>query len=171
MEHDDATKALVAFAADLHSYLRQNITWADTKAAFIFAAASAALAFLQSKRVTRDVVTGFWEFPQTLRTATGEICLGAFVIAVGATLLAVWPRLRGDATGLIYWKAVAKFATAISFAQAVRTKNDNELATERLTHGWELASICVRKFFWVDLATRALVIGYIGTIYYAVCWL
>jgi hypothetical protein len=146
------------FANDVHVYLRQNVTWADQKAGFVFASSSAVLAYLHSK--------GWFEFlrgrssmrPGQVALAVGSGCLLA---ALGACLATYWPRRKGRPDGVVFWGAIARESfSAGDYVSRVRERTADDLADEKLRHAFELARICDAKFRLVDVATRFAAIGF-----------
>ena len=149
---------LTTFANDVHGYLRQNVTWADQKAAFMFAGSVGLLAYLNARQafgfLRGDVL---FEWPHTI-LAAAAICL---LITAFSAFVTYWPRTKGMRAGLVFWGAIAKNESDGAYVERVRDKTAVELATAKLEHSYELAKICERKFKWVDAATR---FGIAGTL-------
>jgi Family of unknown function (DUF5706) len=168
----DAGLDIGKFASDLHAYLQQNISWADTKAAFLFAASGALLAYLHNQGLTKRVMPALMEIPNTLSNTVGMTALGALIVAACAAFGTFWPRIGGDAQGIIFWKAIATtFRTPQSFADGILARNPRSLAEAKLHHCWELAKVCQRKFRWVNVATYAGALGFITALVYLAVWL
>jgi hypothetical protein len=161
-----------AFASDLHKYLQQNVTWADTKAAFLFAASGGLLAYLNNQGATKKIIPHVFDIPNTLSNTVGMIAFSAFVVAACAAFATFWPRTGGNAEGIVFWKAIAtKFTAADTFADAIFSRSPRALAEEKLHHCWELANVCRRKFKWANVATYAFAAGSIATLLYVAVWL
>ncbi len=159
---------LTTFANDVHAYLRQNITWADQKAAFTFAGVSGFLAYLNSHQAF-----GFLRGDAAFRSAhvllvAAAICL---VIAAAASFVTYWPRTKGLRAGVVFWGAIAKNDSAGAYVERAKAKTADELAVAKLEHTYELAKICERKFRWADIAIRFAVIGFGLAIIYSLGWL
>lgn len=169
MEQTPATPAeLTTFANDVHGYLRQNITWADQKAGFIFAGASAFLAYLNSRQAF-DFVRGNTPFGLShLLLIAAAVSL---LIAAAAAVVTYWPRVKGARAGLVFWGAIAANPSAGAYVERVQEKTGKDLAVAKLEHTHELARICERKFKWADAATRFGVIGFSLAIVYSLAWL
>lgn len=139
-----------SFAVEIHTYVRQNIAWADQKAAFLFAAVTAVLAYLHKDGATRRwlVDPSRWQIPDALA------CLAVLGLVGGAicALLAVAPRFRGSPQGMIYWKAIASFGRAKDYADRVVASEASALTRAKLEHCYELAQICRRKYRAVNIA-------------------
>jgi hypothetical protein len=158
---------LTTFANDVHGYLRQNITWADQKAAFLFAAVSAFIAFLHTKKalgVWRDGRAFAWQ--DAVGLAAG-MCLLA---AAGCAFVTFWPSRKGKSTGLVFWGSIAGKPSAGAYLDDVSLLSARELAEEKLRHSYELAKISARKFAWVDWASRFAIVGFAVAIARIVIW-
>lgn len=147
------------FASLVHQYTRDFIKFADQKAAFIFAVASATLAYLVKQGAHKSLMIriadrGFSEW------AAFFSCLLVGLAGL-LSLLVVLPRLRGKADGLIYWKGIAKLGGASSYVSRVRQLRDGELTDAVLEHCYEMAEIADRKY---DLLKWAMWFGAFGAI-------
>jgi Pycsar effector protein len=159
---------LTTFANDVHGYLRQNITWADQKAAFVFAAASGFIAYLNSKSAF-EVFKGTEPFASHhLVLIVASVCIVLSAIAAFAT---IWPHTKGSSAGLVFWGAIAKNASPGAYVDRVKDKTAEELAAAKLDHAFELAKICERKFRWVDAGVRFGIAGFGAAMVYALVWL
>lgn len=159
---------LTVFANDVHAYLRQNITWADQKAAFMFAGASGFLAYLNAHQAFAFVRgRAPFSYPDVLLVAAA-VCL---MIAATASFITYWPRTKGMRAGLVFWGAIAKNESAGAYVERVKDKTADELAAAKLEHSYELAKICDRKFRWADIAVRFGVVGFGLAIIYSLGWL
>lgn len=159
---------LTTFANDVHGYLRQNITWADQKAAFMFAGAAGFLAYLNSRKAfgfLRGDVR--FEWPHVI-LAAAAVCL--LITAFGA-FVTYWPRVKGLRAGLVFWGAIARNESSGAYVERVLDKTAVDLTTAKLEHSYELAKICERKFRWADAATRFGIAGFAFAIVYLLGWL
>ncbi len=163
---------LSAFASDLHVYLQQNVTWADAKAAFLFAASGGVLAYLHGQGLTKRIMPHVFEVPNTLSNTVGMIAVAGFVVSACAAFATFWPRTGGDAEGIVFWKAIAtKFKSGDLFTASVIDRNSRALAEAKLHHCWELARVCHRKFRWANVASYGAAIGAIATAIYLAVWM
>lgn len=150
---------ITTFATDVHGYLRQNVTWADQKAGFVFAACSAVLGYLHSKGLLE-----FLRGKAALRPADAILAIGAscLIAALAACMATYWPRRKGRRDGVIFWAAIANGSqTAGDYVDRIRSRRADDLADEFLRHVFELARVCERKFGFVDVATRFAALGFL----------
>jgi hypothetical protein len=143
------------FAFHVHSYIRENIAWADQKAAFTFVAVTGMLAVLENAGVTKLAMAGNW----SIFRALSAINIGILLASAGACLATVWPRLAGNRSGVVFWLGVAKTASASAYAQKVKSLASPELSTAVLEHCHELSLVCRRKYKAVNWAVRLAAIG------------
>jgi len=147
------------FASAVHDYINQSIQFADQKAAFLFTAVAAMLAFLHQKGITTEWTADPWTFQHIL----------AFVAVVGLTIgaaIAVWvvrPRIGGDRAGLVFWKSIAKIDSAEAYARQVLAPNA-DLTDAMLKHCHELAKNCKWKYLRVDIAVAFGGVGLLASI-------
>jgi len=149
-EPKQAGETVGAFASDIHKYIREYIHNADQKAAFLFAAVAAMLAYLHGKGITK-----LWlKDPRQWALGEAIACLAVVGLVVGAVgaILVVVPRLKGAARGLVFWKSIALFESAKDYASSVSKLEAAELTSARLEHCYELACVCRRKFRGVAVA-------------------
>ena len=147
------------FASLVHQYTRDFIKFADQKAAFIFAVASATLAFLVKQGAHKSLLIpirdrGFSEWAAFLS------CLLVGFSGL-LSLLVVLPRLRGRGEGLIYWKGVVKSGSAPGFVSRVRQLRSGQLTNVVLEHCYEMAEIADRKY---ELLKWAMWFGAFGAV-------
>lgn len=163
---------LPTFSTDLHSYLLQNITWADTKAGFLFAASAGLLGYLHSQGLTKQIAPTLFDLPNTLGNTVGILTALALIVGAVGAFATFWPRVGGEPTGLIFWKSIAaRFSSGEKFSSEVLSKNSKDLIEEKLRHSWELAKICKRKFWWANFATIAVGVGAAGAVLYLLEWM
>lgn len=169
---DKETKAtaaeLTTFASDVHGYLRQNITWADQKAAFMFAGASGFLAYMNSHGAFAFLRNGADFRWANVLLATAAICL---LMTAAAAFVTYWPRTKGASAGLVFWGAIARNESAGAYLERVRGRTVEDLAAAKLEHSYELARICERKFKWTDVGVRFGVVGFSLAIISSLGWL
>lgn len=144
------------FAYFVHQYLRDFIKFADQKAAFIMAIASAILAFLTRQGAYKSLLTPIRErgLPEWAASSSFLFIALAGLLA----LLAVLPRLGSKAVGIIYWKGILQSGGPLNYRMKVQTVDDHGLIRSVLDHSYELAEIADRKYEILKWAT------WIGTI-------
>lgn len=132
------------FAVFVHEYLQEFIKFADQKAGFIFAIASAILTFLVKQQVQRNVLASISN--RGLSEWAGFLALLLMATADVLSLLVVLPRLRGKGTGLVYWKGILDAKGPSDYVLRIRRLGDDGLNTAVLEHCYELAGIADRKY-------------------------
>jgi hypothetical protein len=129
-ELDEAAKQ--AFLWHVHDYLGEYARFADTKAAFSGALASALLGALYSASLFTPLLsTGYrqWALPSWLALLAGTTLIGTIAL----TIATVYPRLRAmPGQGFVFWRNIAAFKGSdtlrISFdSQSARTLNEHLL--------------------------------------------
>jgi len=141
-----------SFAELVHEYLRDNISLADQKCAIVFTLVSVALFFL------------FGELRENkeLSFVADEWIIAAifcFVIAAVFAFLAIFPRLRGAAGHIIYWKAIYEHRNSSTFIEKVTQNSAEALAKQTLEHCYELSVICKKKYFRLRISLCLSAIG------------
>ncbi len=172
VEAADVGQDVSDFASALHTYLQQNVTWADTKAAFLFAASGGVLAYLHGQGLTKRIMPHLFEVPNKLSNTVGMIAVAGFLVSACAAFATFWPRTGGDAEGIVFWKAIAtKFKSGHLYAESVLDRDPRALAEAKLHHCWELARVCGRKFKWANVATYGAAVGAVATVIYLAEWM
>jgi hypothetical protein len=150
---------------ELHQYVREYIRNADQKAAFFFAASTAALTFL----VKRGTIIQWLCSP----CSWGSAEVSAFVATVGLTvsvsafLSVVFPRLSSSAgNGIFFFGAIASSASAREYAVDVAGLPVEEVARQKLEHVYELACVCRSKFHALVVGFWSGAIGAVGALLY-----
>jgi hypothetical protein len=132
-----------AFANQSSDYLREYIRHADQKSIFFFSICSALLAFEHAQNwATRWIKTD----PLTAWDLTTGAAMSLLAIAGACFLWVVKPRLGGSKRGIIFFMAVAEFATADEYIETVATRSDSDVATETLRHCYDLAKVAAAKY-------------------------
>lgn len=167
-----ATPAIVSapdrhagFSEEVHNYIREHIRNADAKATFFFAALTAILAFLNTQNVPARWLKDLrqWSFVDAL----GFVSM--FGIAAGAVVLlgVVFPRLKGSARGILFFKAIAAYDNPSDYAEDVLARSEHDLVRSKLQHCYELSKVCSAKYrllrigFWVGSVGVAATILYL----------
>jgi len=153
-----------SLAKDIHEHLSSTLTFADQKAAFLFSAVAAVLAYLHTHGVTKRWLMN----PLNWRIGDGVACVTIIALVAAATfaLLVIAPRSGPSICGLIYWKAIADFESPEDFADRVFSVDSVGLAREQLQDCYHLAQICRRKYSAVNRAIWCGCIGLAGAVLY-----
>jgi hypothetical protein len=128
------------------------VQFADTKAAFCVGIASAFVAaLLTGKAQVLFLKSG-------PKNVLGFMSLGAFVflgISLIAALMVVWPRpWKSSENKFVFWDGIAKgFHTAESFAAEFSSQANADLTLHLAHEVYDLATVCHRKYVWIDIAT------------------
>jgi hypothetical protein len=154
-----------SFANHVHAYLQGSIRFADQKAGFLFAAATAVIAVLFKQDLLEH-----W------RTPVGEWSLGVWAAAIASILVGVsglisigvvTPRLGGR-SGLVYWGTKEVFVDVAAWRTAVFSLDANGLAGHVVDHCFELRAIARRKHGLLRWASWLFVGGLIPTIVFLI---
>jgi hypothetical protein len=139
-----ALQARTSFVSSVHSYIRENIQFADQKAIFFFTGSTALLAFLYKSGTAKAWMKPILQW--------NVIDLSAFLAMVGLSLgavvalLVVMPRLPGSRRGFIFWEAVAEYESARHYADDLSKVTPATLAQSVAEHCQELSKVCRRKY-------------------------
>jgi hypothetical protein len=173
-----------------HEYLREHIKFADEKAAVVFAAVAALLAYLKADGAF-DVLHR-WPEKWGWHDWAGVV---ASVLLALASIFALWvvkPRggggvlgalrdtgrgvlralglgRRADATepsGVIYWEEIRGHADADAYAARVEALTQRAARREVLGHNYVLAGINRGKYAALAWAIRTAGAGFVATIFY-----
>jgi hypothetical protein len=152
----EALKEQSSFVTYVHDYICDFIKFADQKAAFIFAGASAflALVYNQGGRTIWHMPVSSWRAHEWLAGATIVLTVSSALLAV----LAVAPKLTGARRGLIYWGSISAFSNPQDYSLAL-TKLDSRRAVDEMSrHCYELSRITKKKYqlinwsIWIGIA-------------------
>lgn len=156
------TEVRLKYAEEVHQYIREYIRIADQKAAFFFAASAALVAFLEKQGYLAAWISDPRELqPENVAAFVAALFL---FISIAACFLVVRPRLAGEASGVIFFNAVANFRSQQSYAEAVAQLTPSDLCEEKLKHAYELARVCRMKYevLYYALWSGAIGIGATG---------
>jgi hypothetical protein len=151
------------FLWKVHSYTNEYIRFADTKAAFCVGVASALIAGLFASKSQDLFMNAILRRGGATWSALACLSLAAFVFlgaSIAASVVAVVPRLRaGSGEGFIFWESISDFGGAAEFAAAYRIQTEAKLNECLSDHLYILASVCRKKYFWVNAAMGTAVVG------------
>ncbi len=135
-----------AFSVFVHSYVWSSILLAEQKAGFLFASNTAFLGYLVS-----TLPKYFADFPLAQQVLAGAAIL-SLVLSNAAVLAAVFPRMGGNSTGLIYFKAISERPSSLTYADEVSQSSNADLEKATATHVYEISRICREKYRCVRIA-------------------
>jgi hypothetical protein len=147
------------FLWKVHGYTNDYIRFADTKAAIAATAASGIIGALLSSSVFDSLFKLDWmHWPKLAFVAFSALLLLA--VSVSCSIAAIWPRLRSRSfTGFIFWDNIVEHRAPQTFSKAIRTLTNAQMDQSVSDHVFILATICKRKYRWVN---RAIAIGVLG---------
>lgn len=155
---------LESYAKHLHTYIREYISLADRKAAFIFTIGAALLTYLYESGVAVSWLKSptKWAFSEFIVF----LAISGLSLSCLLAVSVVYPRLAGSKRGMVYWASVAEFETATEFSDAAQQMVGISLTKEILRHGYELAHVCKKKYRMLNWALRIGAVGAVATIIY-----
>jgi hypothetical protein len=160
----DPENVRARFAAENHAFISDLIRFADEKAGFYFGASAAILYLLFRDGVQKN----WWQWlpSHPVRQTLGLTAMLASGLACAFALVVVTPRRWGSTSGHIFFGAIAQFRSRDSYADEVMKTPDDELIREKLSHCYELARICGRKYKWLRLQVWSMILGLILSVGY-----
>jgi hypothetical protein len=153
-----------SFASEVHQYIQGQIVLADQKAAFMFAASTALLAFLHNAGATLR----WLKVPSDWSVADGLslVAMAALAATSALSILTIYPRLKGVSPGLFFWKAISTHPSAADYVNAVGTASPERLIEVHLSHCHELAVVCNSKYRALHRAFIAALFGFGASLLY-----
>jgi Family of unknown function (DUF5706) len=153
---DDAQKR--EFLWNIYTSTNNYLQFADTKAAFCVGISSAFIGALFVAKAQLIFTNGG---PKTL---TGFVSLGAFLLlaaSMAASVAVVRPRpWKPEENKFVFWDGIAtQFELAQSFVHDFGEQTDAELTSHLARDVHDLATVCHRKYGWVNVATFAAAAG------------
>jgi hypothetical protein len=156
-----------SFLWNVHSYTREHIRFADTKAAVVTAWSSGLLGVL----LTAKLHHYFTQSRFTLADAEfATSCFGitsfvAFACLTGAFVLAIWataPRLwTSHQKGFLFWESILAHRTSKEFWSRFSEQRGQELTRHTTEHLFDLARVCTAKYRRVNWS---IVLASIGSV-------
>lgn len=146
------------FIWNVHSYTNEYIRFADAKAGVVIAWVSAVIAALISTKAHYYFVKATLAFPGFgfRETALGVCSLTAFLALATSFVLAVWtirPRLHSSQVrGYIFWENIRRYKQKKDYWDELGACDSAGLERTTAEHVWDLAEVCSRKYFWLNLA-------------------
>jgi hypothetical protein len=145
-----------------HEYIRSMITFADQKASFFFAGATALLAFLHKN----DLSARWLRSPADWRFLDAAAAIAMIALAIGA-ILALWvviPRSPGSRRGFIFWEAIAEFGSGRDYSDGLTSFSPATLCQMKAEHCFDLATVCREKYRALRLAVRVCGVGLLAAL-------
>ncbi len=141
------------FLWHVHSYINDNIRFADTKAHLVIGWATALAGALAASGFYHAMV---WPWP-ALGRLSGLVVL-VFSVVFGVCVIR--PRLRTSQTeGFIYWLSILGHRNRDDYLRAVDSIGANEAGRHVAVHNYDLSEICKSKYWWVNLSVFAALLG------------
>lgn len=152
--HDDAAASSLGrdslaehhlrFAEEQSAYIATYIQLADTKASWIFAAASALIAFVITSTDTQDVLSSQ---ENSLSYFVILCSLGLLIVSAIFAFRVIAPRLRSsNSRGLYFFGSTARHPDGQAYLKAIANCSFDQLASERIQHNFDIARVCVQKY-------------------------
>jgi hypothetical protein len=149
------------FAEEAHHYISECIRVADQKAAFLFAAGTAVVAFLFEKA---EPLLG----KHPLNGSDWLLIIAMCVVTISAVMaaLVVRPRFLSKALrSYIFWEDVAKLG-AKQYSNEMMKKNPVEFISSKFANCHQLSLLCHNKYLYLSWAIVVGLLGYFLTIVY-----
>ncbi len=144
MSEDDKSSLLF----EIHSYIREYISSADTKAAFIFTISGTIFGYLFSQGIVNCWLKSpkSWNGCDVFSMISTLLLLGSLACSIAV----VWPRLKGSSKGFVYFGSIKEFESSSEFADKFLGLRNFEVNKEILKHTYELAKVCSGKYWWIN---------------------
>jgi len=128
-----------------HSYVSDYIRFADAKAGAVIAWSTTVGGALIAK--------GFYDGSACPWHSIWRLAGLALLIAGAlSAIAAIGPRLRTSQTrGFIFWESVLGHGGKAGFTTAAKSITEGEALKHVAEHLFDLAAICRRKYWWVNL--------------------
>jgi hypothetical protein len=144
--------SLEDFLWQVHQYTNEYIRFADAKAGFIAAAASALIGTSISSSVLDSFLLkapSLWYWSQWL-ALIGLLILSLSTIC---SLAVIWPRLWNKTRiGFVFWESIAGHRSAVNFSQAIHKATGQERTASIADHLFILGTVAKRKYLYVRYA-------------------
>jgi hypothetical protein len=145
-----------------HQCLRNYITFADQKAAFVFTGVSAVLAFVANKGALLPFVANSPAVPWTWHLNIGVLAASALVTSAGFGIAVITPRFTNEkpgTKGLIFWEDICSHASATDYAAKLKVLTKAQAADQVQINCFALAKICRKKYRTLNCAIWSAMIG------------
>lgn len=146
---------LVQFADFHEEYVSKYIQQADAKAGAVFAAAAGVSGYFLAKEGFLEVLkSGHGPHAAFLGWATLTALVSSAFFAFGV----IAPRQAKSSGDLVFWGSVGKLASASAYATALRSETKTAFVDQRISHCYDLSSVCRRKYkaLWIAIWIAAL---------------
>jgi len=153
-----AERAEDSFADFQRAVLQDNISLCDIKAGVLLAFSGALVVFCLDASFGGEKPAGIaFDLPTALMLASAA----GFFLSCHLALLCVAPRVHVRGRDHLYWGSPVFRTSGDKFVAAMRKMKPMAEHEEKLRHVHGLASICRRKFRYLDLAIRAGLLGFL----------
>jgi hypothetical protein len=153
------------FARFTHAYLREQIIFADQKAAAVFAASTALLAYLSERGTIAQVLNRRgvdWSSPTWIAGALGVAGLATTAVIALAVVVPRLSSTRDD--GLLFWRGRSASLTQTAYVSQVMMLTGAEATAQIVRHSHDLSSICRRKFAVLTVALVVSAVAFTATV-------
>ncbi len=148
-----------SFAEFHQNYVSNYIQFADTKAAWVFAVASALLAYVFGKEELRAALfLPQMSIPFVLLVATVVL----LVSSAALSFIVISPRFGTSGEGVGFFSVGARKTSADSYVREIASMSPAELTEARLKHSYDISRVCARKYGHLRWSFWAGILGLIG---------
>jgi hypothetical protein len=148
----------------LNGSIIQNINLADRKAGIIFTLVVAAGLFLLQRA---PVVIGALAVGPDLGALLWALIMLALVGAAASAFAVIFPRIRRQPGGILFWGDITGFAHGRAYLARVAQERPDELAEIKLGYCYDLSAICDAKFRMLRLSMTLAAAGLLLFLGYA----
>jgi hypothetical protein len=152
-----------ALAEFVHQSLRSYITFADQKAAFLFTAVSAVLAYIAGKGALQPLGINSLRVMCTWPVCIGLLAALDLVISAAFGIAVIAPRLtpgHSPIKGLMFWEDICSHESAINYAAAFEGLSRGQASEQVRMNCFVLAGICRKKYRALHYAIWFAAIGF-----------
>lgn len=148
-----------SFAEFHQTYVGSYIQFADTKASWTFAIASALIGYIFANDDLRKVMfLPEWRLPFVLLVVTAVLLAASAMFS----LFAISPRIDKPSEETVFFIAVAKRKSADQYVRDIASMDQGRLTEARLKHSYDIACICTAKYGHLKWAFRLGIAGLIS---------
>lgn len=150
------------FAVEQESYVRHYISFADTKAGFIFGLTSLILVYLINDMKTFSVITEPEWSPIFAITVSS---ISFIVLSCAFSFFVIAPRTTKINEDIFSFVTVSRRENAATYVSDLVTTSTEELRRARIIHSFDSSVICMQKYSYLKKAIWFGIIGMISTFF------
>jgi hypothetical protein len=154
------------FGRHVHTYMREQISLADQKTAFVLAIDASLMGVLAARGVGAALLP---LSESSLISWVGMLAIACLACSALLAMLIVFPRLKGSKDGIVFWLSVAEFGSGLEYQQRIRSLRNTVLTDELLVHVYELSVVCKRKYRLLSWSMVLGVAGSVLSVWYLAC--